>query len=305
MTLPARLPEARRFVHPAERWESLSAADLSALDRILANEADMAYRRRARVLLDYLELRDGDRVFDGGCGMGFYLMAMSRLRRVKLAGLDQDEKRLAWARREKVPAALLSGDLERLPFAPESFDKVLMTEVLEHVTDDARALAEAFRVLRPGGVLALSVPHADYPVWWDPINRIWSAVGGAPIRSGPLVGMWTYHERLYRTPEVAQRIAGAGFTVERVEETTHFSFPLSHFLVYGVGKPLLERDLLPGGLRASADRFRGEQNSGTVFNPINAALRLFRAIDRLNERPSVASKSTFVNVLVKARRPER
>ena len=46
----------------------------------------MAYRRRARILLDYLELQDGERVLDCGCGMGFYLMAMGKLRRLQLVG---------------------------------------------------------------------------------------------------------------------------------------------------------------------------------------------------------------------------
>ena len=43
------------------------------LDRLLSNEADMAYRRRVPTLMDFLELRDGDTVLDCGCGMGFYL----------------------------------------------------------------------------------------------------------------------------------------------------------------------------------------------------------------------------------------
>jgi hypothetical protein len=74
--------------------------------------------------------------------------------------------------------------------------------------------------------------------------------------------------------------------------------------VYGIGKPLIEHNLLPGGLRRSADRFMGEQNSGSRLNPINLGLSAFRAVDRLNDRPAIVNQETFVNVLVKARKPK-
>lgn len=294
---------ASRYPHSAIAPRSLSAADQRALDRILRNEADMAYRRRARILLDYLELQDSERVLDCGCGMGFYLMAMGKLRRLQLVGLDSDLARLRRGQREGVPAALLSGDIHRLPFADGSFDKVLLSEVLEHLDDDRRALRELHRILRPGGILAISVPHAQYPFWWDPLNRIWTALGREPFRGAQPAGIWSHHVRLYRPQELLASVTEAGFEVEQVEETTHYSFPFIHFLVYGIGKPLLEHNLLPAPLRTSADRFRGEQNSGSLLNPINLGLAIFRAVDRLNDRPSVAQKDTFVNVLVKARKP--
>lgn len=283
---------------------TLTASDRATLERLLANEADMAFRRRVPILFDYLELADGDRVLDCGCGMGFHLFALARLRRLDLVGLDADPERLAWARRERVPGELVLGDAERLPFADESFDGVLMSEVLEHLPDDAGALAEVRRVLKPGGVLAVSVPHARYPFWWDPISAALERLGRRPPRRGRIVGIWTNHLRLYTPDEVAGRVERAGLAVERVEETTHYCFPFIHFLVYGLGKPLVERNLLPAGLRASADRFRGEANRGSLVNPFNLGRASFRLVDRLNERPGVRRKRTFLNVLVKARKPQ-
>jgi glycosyltransferase involved in cell wall biosynthesis/ubiquinone/menaquinone biosynthesis C-methylase UbiE len=288
----------------AVQRSSLSSADQHTLEVLLRNEADMAFRRRAFRLLEWLELRDGERVFDCGCGMGFYLMAMGELRSLRLVGLDGDVERLHWARSEDVPAELLSGNILRLPFPDASFDKVLMSEVLEHIDDDQQALREIYRVLKPGGILALSVPHSRYPFWWDPINHIWIALGGQPIRSGPIAGIWSNHERLYEPEVLAQRFRNAGFTIEILEEATHYSFPFIHFLVYGIGKPLIEHNLLPATLRKSADRFAGAQNSGSLFNPINLGLAIFRWIDRLNDGPGVARKQSFVNVLVKARKPQ-
>jgi SAM-dependent methyltransferase len=290
-----------RHLDDAQRWDSLTPHDHAILDRVLHNELDMAYRRRARILLDYLELQDSQCILDGGCGMGFYLMAMGRLRQLQLVGLDYDPVRIDWAERART-GSLLRGDLHRLPFADATFDRILLSEVLEHVPDDQQALREALRVLRPDGILAISVPHARYPFLWDPINRIWTGLGGSPLRSGPLVGIWSLHQRLYEPEQLAERVEAAGFRIERIEETTHYSLPLTHFLLYGVGKPLLEHNLLPGALQRSADRLGGEQNSETAFNPIDLARMVFRAVDRLNDQPIVVERDTFVNVLLKARK---
>lgn len=280
----------------------LTAEDRAALDVLLGNEADMAFRRRVPILLDYLELRDDARVLDCGCGMGFYLMVMAKLRRLNLVGLDPDADRLEWARREGVPGELVQGDAEELPFDTGFFDGVLMSEVLEHLSDDARALREAHRVLKPGGILAVSVPHASFPFWWDPINSIWIGLGGHPIRDGPIAGIWSNHVRLYEPAQLSDRIVSAGFEIERFAEATHYCVPFIHFLVYGIGKPLVEKNLLPPSLRRSADRFSGAANNGSLLNPFNIARAFFRQVDRLNDRPGVEKKRTFVNVLVKARK---
>lgn len=282
---------------------TLTGSDRALLEAVLRNEADMAFRRRLPILLDYLALEKGERVLDCGCGMGFHLMVMGALRDVRLTGLDSDPARLEQAAREGVRAELVRGDAQELPFADGCFDKVLMSEVLEHLPDDARALREAYRVLRCGGVLAISVPHARFPSWWDPINAGWTALGGQPIRRGPIAGIWSNHERLYEPEALAAAVRTAGFEIDALEETTHYSFPFIHFLVYGIGKPLLERGMLPPGLRKSADRFSGPQNTGSLLNPFNLGRSMFRLIDRLNDRPQVASKRKFVNVLVKARKP--
>jgi ubiquinone/menaquinone biosynthesis C-methylase UbiE len=283
---------------------SLSNEDRELLDGLLRNEADMAFRRRVPILMDYLELEDGDRVLYCGCGMGFFLLVMGSLRNARLTGLDTNAERLAWAEREGVQAELVLGDAHALPFEDGSFDKVLATEVLEHLADDQRALAELHRVLRPGGVLAISVPHARYPFWWDPLNRVWTALGGRPIRSGPIAGIWSNHVRLYEPAELEERVRGAGFEIEELEETTHYSFPFSHFLVYGIGKPLVERNLLPRRLRVTADRFSGLQNTGSPFNPFNAGRAVFRLVDRLNDSRQPRTR-TFVNVLLKGRKPDQ
>jgi ubiquinone/menaquinone biosynthesis C-methylase UbiE len=281
----------------------LTEQDRTTLATILQNEADMAYRRRVPTLMDFLELHDGDRVLDCGCGMGFYLMTMGKLRNLNLIGVDGDVSRLDWAERERVPAQLTSVDIHELPFATASFDKVLMTEVLEHIADDRQAMREIFRILKPGGILALSVPHANYPFLWDPINKIIEAIGLRPIRNaGPITGLWSNHWRLYRPADLTDVISTAGFQIEALEEQTHYAFPFIHFIVYSIGKPLIEKNLLPQRLRDTADRFRGDRNNGSLLNPINLGVRLFRMADQRNDHLR-GDERTFVSLVVKARKP--
>lgn len=285
---------------PQRRLKRLTTEDHVLIERLVRNEADMAYRRRAFSLMDYLDLHDGDTVLDCGCGMGFYLMTMGRLRNIRLIGVDGDVSRLAWARTERVPAHLGSVDIHKLPFADNSFDKVLMTEVLEHLAEDRKAMQEIYRILKPGGVLALSVPHANYPFLWDPINKTLEALGIAPIRNaGPITGLWSNHWRLYTPETLRDVITSAGFTVEELEQQTHHAFPFIHFIVYSIGKPLIEHNLLPRGLRDSADRFRGERNRGSLLNPINLGVKLLRLADIPNDTLR-GDEQTFVSIVVRA-----
>ncbi len=279
---------------------TFSAPDRAAVDALLEREWDRAYARRARLLLEGLDPHDGERILDCGCGMGFHLSALARLRRVRLAGVDLDLVRLRAAVRSGVRAGVSRSALERLPFPDASFDKVLASEVLEHVSNDGAALAEIHRVLRPGGTLAVSVPHANYPFWWDPVNTVWSAVGGGPIRRGPLVGIWTGHERLYAPAELSARVEGAGFTVTSRREATHYALPFSHLLLYGIGKPLFERGLLPGNLRASADRLRADAPPHRGL--LAGAHTLLTRIDALNDDPARRHAPTWVNVVLFARK---
>jgi SAM-dependent methyltransferase len=125
-----------------------------------------AVRRWQKVDMDLLDVREGHSVLDVGCGEGYLLRKAAR--RASLAlGVDVVERRvrasrdgLADSRRSRCrPIELAVADGQRLPFADASFDRIICTEMLEHVADAQLALRELARVLRPGGRLAISVPH--------------------------------------------------------------------------------------------------------------------------------------------------
>ncbi|MBK7331530.1 MAG: class I SAM-dependent methyltransferase [Betaproteobacteria bacterium] len=197
-----------------------------------------------------------------------------------------------WRRaRSPAPGAQVAiGSATSLPFPDASVAGVVMSEVLEHVDDDARALREAARVLRPGGVVALTVPHDRYPWLWDPINRTRERFGVAPVREGALAGIWAGHLRLYSERQLAALAAQAGFDVVETRRFGRVSWPFAHNLIYGVGKPLLESGHVPASLARAVDRRGGE--SASHPSPWRALRAAFLWPDRFNrddEGPDIAT----------------
>lgn len=268
--------------------QTLSRAVAGRLDGILRNEADIAFKRRIPLMLRYLDPQPTDRILDCGCGMGFMLRTLSQIYDPRLIGVDGRMRSLRYAQAQLAgrEVGLVQCRLPDLPVAEASVDKVVMTEVLEHLDDDLATLRALLRVLRPGGRIAITVPNANYPFWWDPINKTLEALTGRHVPSGIwwLAGIWADHVRLYTAAELERVLRTAGFEVHEVLPYTHACFPFHHMLVYGIGKNLIERNLLPGGLAAAADRFRGDENAGSSLNPVRVGLRMLNAIDRRNDR---------------------
>jgi SAM-dependent methyltransferase len=187
-----------------------------------------------------------------------------------------------------------------LSFADASFDKAILTEVIEHVADDTAALHETHRVLRPGGVAVVTVPHANYPLLWDPINKVLERVFGTHLPPEPLWlgGIWADHCRLYSPEQVVARLEETGFRVTDVRKLTHYCLPFAHHLYYGLGKWLLLSGWLPGSMHTAADRFRYRDAPAGAANPIRLAIRALHALDRRNEgRDDFA---TYLNIAVRA-----
>lgn len=103
------------------------------------------------------------KVIDFGCGCGQMAYALSdsfRLPFAKYIGMDYATSAVAIAQKENPDATFIRGDILDNGLPSESYDLALCIEVLEHITDYPKALAEMFRVLKPGGSFVLTVPNA-------------------------------------------------------------------------------------------------------------------------------------------------
>jgi arsenite methyltransferase len=126
---------------------------------------DVVQQRRAT--RELLALQPGERVLDIGSGPGFLAaeMAAEVGSGGRVDGVDVSEAMLALARRRGADVHYASGDALSLPFDPETFEAAVATQVYEYVADMPAALAEARRVLRPGGRLLILDTDWDSIVW--------------------------------------------------------------------------------------------------------------------------------------------
>ena len=113
--------------------------------------------KRIRVLIQEADIRENDELLEVGCGAGHIL---ERIDKGNLTGIDispvqieRAEKRLG----NKAKLILANGEL--LPFKDKSFDRILCTEVFEHVLEPEKLLMEMKRVLKDNGMISLSIPN--------------------------------------------------------------------------------------------------------------------------------------------------
>ncbi len=158
-----------------------------------------------------LDVGTGTAAIDIGAGQGRHSFEMFR-RGADVIAFDQSESDMAdvgemfdaMMAEGQVPASAKAraevGDALRLPYADDSFDVVLMSEILEHVPADDAAIAEMVRILKPGGKAAVTVPrYWPEKVCWSLSDEYHEVEGG--------------HVRIYRASELAAKLETAGLRV--------------------------------------------------------------------------------------------
>jgi SAM-dependent methyltransferase len=156
-------------------------------------------------------IHPGDRVLDLGCGAGRHAFEAYR-RGAHVVAADLESKELTpvtgmfdamRAEGEAGPpaaAAAVTADATNLPFPDDSFDRIIAAEILEHVPLDWRAMTEIARVLRPGGLAAVTVPA------WLPERVCW-------VLSREYHEVPGGHVRIFTRAELTAKLASAGLEV--------------------------------------------------------------------------------------------
>ena len=154
-------------------------------------------------------------LLDVGCGTGFLIDLLARQREARYTGLDLSTEMIRMAEKKQLPGAIfLCGSADRLPFADESFDIVTCSQSFHHYPYPEKAMAEALRVLKKGGLYILSD----------------TGVGG--------LGGWIDNHILFRLSRsgdchttnrqgIARMMEKAGFTVTQARQVQGFIYTVT------------------------------------------------------------------------------
>ncbi|MCB9453795.1 MAG: class I SAM-dependent methyltransferase [Anaerolineaceae bacterium] len=181
------------------------------------------YPRSMATIQAYLPyLSKEDIILEAGSGLSAVIITLREMG-YTVTGLDYAENALHTSRHYDPALALAVGDVHALPYASDSVGAYLSFGVLEHFEHGmGPALAEAYRVVKPGGVLVLTIPYPNV------VQRFirWRRRGQSSTLNDE-----DFYESTYTRDILCQAVTDAGFTVEKAIPTSHA------FTLWGLGGP--------------------------------------------------------------------
>ncbi len=189
--------------------------------RLSLAERIMRGFREARARRIHSLLKGPSRILDVGCGRGFTLAAL-QAKGHEVHGTQLSSEAVAFAQEVLHLRHIESRDLLEIGYPEASFDMVTLYHVLEHVGDPVQVVREISRILRPGGLLIVEVPHAEglgalvsgrYWLGWDvPYHRFHftqATLGGLVREAGLEVEGWSFPTLEYAPTLLTQSLLNA------------------------------------------------------------------------------------------------
>jgi SAM-dependent methyltransferase len=172
---------------------------------------------------DLLDLRPGHDFLDAGCGAGRHSFAAHR-RGAEVVAMDYDVEECkkvlySFATADDAPNAVRRGgwymtraDVICLPFADASFDRIICSEVCEHIHEDLRVLRDMTRIMKPKGRIAITVPTTFSEWIYGKIEPFYFENPGG-------------HVRIFTPWELAAKIRAAGLRIYAIRHAHGFHTP--------------------------------------------------------------------------------
>jgi len=185
---------------PSRQWDDFWS------DRAVDAEVEAcSHRHIAKIFLDHLP--QNEPILEAGCGLGAWVIFLSE-RGYDIAGIDSNSGAIARLKEMKPDLKVGTGDIRRLPYGDGTFGAYISLGVMEHFEDGCdEAMAEARRVLKPGGFLFFTVPMENLfrRQIAHPLRRLylkWRQLKGDDIH---------FAEYRYTPQEVRELLRGHGF----------------------------------------------------------------------------------------------
>jgi len=207
---------------------------------------------RHKMLMDALALSSTDLVLDAGCASGYQSLEAARLARM-VVGVDLGLEFVRTAYGASLEqgitnAHFLVGSVEALAFKSALFSRVLCAEVLEHVLQPDDTLTELARVLKPGGLLVISVPNENGDgTWWRRLRNLVTGRHFQPLESfsmDDIIKHGDAHVRKFDRGSLRRFLEAHGLRVRWIRGCSILDFPLYDKIQNRVNRLALIRHFL-------------------------------------------------------------
>ncbi len=217
------------FTQSDSAW-SPELTEMHEREAASSHPIDLASRAMAVESMKLLNGRLRPTILDVGCSSGFLVEDLMRcIPEAEVIGADNLQELVLKAATRLPSNPFLQFDLRECPLPEACIDGVTALNVLEHIADDRKALAEIFRILKPRGIAHIEVP-AD-PASFDLYDQV------------------LLHFRRYQLEDLVTIVRQAGFTIRKATHLGFFLYPIFKQVkrrnqTLGTGLSLAEKKLL-------------------------------------------------------------